>query len=792
MAEQKPKTSPRLYLLNERHQLAPSDKEQGGRHSKVLDVDWASHGSTLKSELQKVRAKTVESRDAGYIVRAFMVAAPADSVVKSSAAKDATDGKKAHEIRIAGRESQLIERMGFDLLAVQPDGSAIVHATDERIEQMALSLEHLADLRQKDQNVWAHLQELRTIPVSYKTSIKWWQERDKLGNSWDSVIDLQAFLSRKEIGDVIASIEDFLTAEDRLIRIGTEFSGRTWIRAALTSESIMNLAQGFESVFSIHPPIRAEAVDVGDETSVNNSSASSTQLDSAALPCVAVFDTGIPSDHRLLGRFIRRTIVGEDTGGQVCCDHGSKVATRIVFGDVKCDHRGDPITPLEAACSVYDVRLGDGPRTIYGPAIDPAFRSLTEAAPDVRVINLSFDSNTDLSALDGSHRDAVLRQIADLDNRIFAHDMLVVVAAGNSVEGVLPQKPYPNHVDDPQWQLRSWPRCFNALTCGGTADEFSEDGVASERGAPSPFTRIGPGFANSPKPDFSAHAGNSGTAYQYQPGSGLGVWASNDMGLWEDSSGTSYAAPLLARDAARTFHFLQQYCESGSRPFACLVKACLALHAQRPPLSPNLKKLADRTLGFGPLDFGSIETPANDRAVFLWQGVVPSEDDMITVEIPVPGEWVQKAQKPTLRLVAAWDTPVNQAAEEIWACRKTEITVRPSDGQKALSPRNKWGRSEYTLLKREYPLTPELSKSDACLMEIRYSHLQMAPYPAGQLDFSPQQRLGIAYELRDLGDAPTSPHAHIQSLPVAGTLNRLSHQPIATRQAVSIRVSATE
>ena len=595
MVEKKPKNSPRLYFLNERHQLAPSEKDRGGTHSKILDVDWKSHGTNLGSTLRKVRNLTKESRDSCYLDRVYMIAAPTGSVVKSSKAKGAKGGRRHHEVRIAGPEAQIIERMGFDLLSVQLDGSAIVHATYERIKQMELSLDHLENLRQRDRNVWAHLQELRTIPASYKASLNWWQEQDKRRITWDSVVDLQPFLTRREIGDVISTIMKGLSSHDRLVQIGAEFSGRTWIFAELTPETIEFLASKFASIFSIHPPIKGVTVDQGN-TVAKVGTPTNIPSDPTALPCVAIFDTGIPSDHSILGQYIRRRIVGEHTGGQVCCDHGSKVATRVVFGDVKCDLNGQPIETLEPACSVYDVRLGDGPGEIYTSAIDSAMRSLTEAAPDVRVINMSFDSNRDLSAFEGSYRDAVLRQVADLDNRIFANDLLVVVAAGNSIPGVVPQLPYPHHIDDPQWKLRSWPRSFNALTCGGTANELCPDGIATERGAPSPFTRIGPGFGKSPKPDFSAHAGNTEDEYQHRPGSGLGVWSCNDIGLWEDSPGTSYAAPLLARDAARTFHFLQQYCKGSSRPFACLVKACLAMYARRPKLSPHLKKLADRTI----------------------------------------------------------------------------------------------------------------------------------------------------------------------------------------------------
>lgn len=193
-------------------------------------------------------------------------------------------------------------------------------------------------------------------------------------------------------------------------------------------------------------------------------------------------------------------------------------------------------------------------------------------------------------------------------------------------------------------------------------------------------------------------------------------------------------------------------------------------------------------MGYGTVNYSEIEQPIPERAVFLWQGIIGSEKDKLTVELPVPGEWVRNAKVPRLRLFAAWDSPVNHAAEDIWACRKVDITIRQADGDGSLSARNRRGSSKYTLLRREYNLPEEMRDSDLCLMELKYSNVQMAPYP-GSLNISPQQRVGIAFELVDLAEEPVSPHQFIQSLPVAESLNRLTIQTPTSRQAISLRIS---
>ncbi|MDB6072305.1 MAG: hypothetical protein JWL81_3476, partial [Verrucomicrobiales bacterium] len=333
-------------------------------------------------------------------------------------------------------------------------------------------------------------------------------------------------------------------------------------------------------------------------------------------------------------------------------------------------------------------------------------------------------------------------------------------------------------------------RCFNSLTCGGIADEFHAEGVATEAGAPSPFSRVGPGFANSRKPDFSAPAGNCDPTYQIRPGSGLGVWCCNESGQWEDHCGTSFAAPLLAREAARIMSYLQKKCEPGTRPFASLVKAVMGLCATRPDLPKQYEKLAKHTLGFGRVTLEDVEATTADRALFLWQGIIGSEDEILTEELPLPGESVKACGAPELRLVCAWETPVNSAAENIWACRKVDITLRPLGGAEALKPSN-LNPKGYPLIERVYVLggnaRAEIERNDACLLELKYTHLEMAEYPAGILDFSSQQRISLAFEIHDAQAGGPSPHAYVQALPVAASLNRLSTIVPAARQAVSIR-----
>ena len=197
------------------------------------------------------------------------------------------------------------------------------------------------------------------------------------------------------------------------------------------------------------------------------------------------------------------------------------------------------------------------------------------AAPDVRVFNLSFGNDRPLSAFSELERGEHRVNLRDLDNFIFARDSVVVVAAGNSPRGIIPSPGYPDHHADPRWALGPWACGFNTMVCGAFVSRLSTKGLVKNIGWPSPFTRIGPGLCDAPVPSFSAEGGDTDDQYGWGPG--LGVWCFSGRGLPEDKVGTSFAAPLLAREAALILQQMQQHCVPGTQPFGVTARAFLTL-----------------------------------------------------------------------------------------------------------------------------------------------------------------------------------------------------------------------
>ena len=785
-----PERKPKTFFLNEKHELSLGEVPSGGGLPKLAPIHWASRAETLSTSLKDVQSRVTKSRDPLRDRHFFLLAEPVQAIKKESKdEKKAPDGTFEERPDYAGSlYSRVFQRLGVDLLQVNDDGSAVIHALPESMERLILTSSKLSDVGAREQSRWASIKGFGVIPSSVRADDQWLRGLPSAKPA-DVVIELQPLLSRSEAHDVLEAITSILQVEDdgKLSGTGTDYSGRRWYRGSVTRRALRQIVREFYSVQSVHPPlysVAASGIDRGApiERVVPNQK-ERKEGPQKRLPVVAVVDTGVPTDHIHLAPFLRGRYRSPVSPDRHLGDHGSRVASRIVFGDLNSYKE---TSAPQGGCQFYDVNVGITPTDIDDMYVVRAMEAIVSTAPDVRIFNLSFDSRKPLEQLSQGLRQANLYRVQDLDNFLFANDVLSVVAAGNSPPGVVPSTPYPKHYDEPEWGLGHWARSFNSITCGATVERLEGDGLVQELGWPSPFSRLGPGLCDSSKPDFVAHGGNWASTYRNV--SGLGVWCSNERGLWEDVSGTSYAAPLLAREASFALDTLGQYCQHGASPFAVTLKAYLALSAIPPVSDERIKTLVARASGQGSASSKGLLVPNPQTVVMIWQGVIESPKDIVRVRVPIPREWLQAASSPHMRLVVSWDPPVNAAAHHVWACRKVNSRLRVNPDAHAMrfkrSPSN-----SYPLTNRVYDLKRlpkgETVKGDIWLVELSYE--QIADYSPG-IEFSLQQRVSFAAELWDDSEEPASPQGALQSLPIAQTMNRLSVPPTIVRNPVVIRV----
>ncbi len=787
--------SPHTFFLNEQHELSHAEMSGGGSLPKFGAINWATKGRRISKSLRDAQHTLAASPDPVKNHRYFLLATPVPKVPKLSVnKKKAPSGTYQEATRYSGSHSLVFRRLGLDLIAVHDDGKATVHVTTDRVERLVATTETLAEEGARERARWATIDAFSPVPRSLRVDEAWLTSLSS-SEAADVMVEFHPMLTRSEIEDLIRALADVVPSSNRkgegFTGNGSDFSGRQWLRGRIGRTSIDVMASKFFSVQSLHPPLStAIAVSSKAPTDKNGGSVQVKNVDQAqlaSLPCVAVVDTGIPSDHPILKNYRRNGgFRSPNSSAPYLGNHGSFVASRIVFGDVDCS--GGKLPEGLGDCRFFDVMVAETPNRIFDKDLVTSLNAVTSTSPDVRVFNLSLGDTSALSNLGEVERREKLLLVQDLDNFVFARDVVVVLAAGNSPQGLSPSVPYPNHFDDPNWALGGLASGFNTLTCGSTVERISVDGLVKEIGWPSPFTRIGPGICGAPIPEFSAHGGN--TTESYQPKPHLGVWGCTADGQWEDSWGTSHAAPLLAREAAFVLQELQSKCVSGARPFAATVKAFLALTAERKSYPPQVNELVDRTLGRGTASAIRLRKPSGQTAVMIWQGVLNSAGDIARVRVPIPREWHKAASAPRLRILCAWDSPVYEAVRDIWACRKVAIHLRATPSSKAIMGSHSQHHS-YPLIDRTFDLdSKKLSdkgiklENDLAVLEVSYSQ-EADYYPA--ITFSPQQKIGLSIELFDASAQPISPQPFVQSLPIATTMTRLSIQPVPLATPILIR-----
>lgn len=792
--------APRTFFLNESHEHARGEKEGGGRVPQYTRIDWQAKGDRIAKSLRAARTLIRKTPDPVRESHFFMLSTAESKVEKiSKDKKKAIDGRVAENVHLAGEHARIFQRLGIDLLGVTSAGAALVHADADRVDQLIATAAGLVGAGAREQSRWALLSEFQPAPADTRADPNWISTLPTRTLA-DVIVELQPLLTRAEVEAVARALRESLTqtAGEEVTAAGRDFSGRSWIRMSLPRKKVALFADQFQSIQSIHSPLRSPLFAASAKMPPVSGGAPLPPPTSANLPAVAIVDSGVPRGHPILSAYRRGEFRHAAAGDSASNDHASRVASRVVFGDVDASRSG--YVPPAGQCQFLDVvvpafaeRIGEVPIIeLDDKAIQEVIGDVARNYPDVRVFDFSFGSYQPLKRLDEVRRRERLVELQDLDNFIFANDVLVVVAAGNSPLGAVPNQQYPGHAEEPDWGLGAWACGFNTLVVGSYVGQPHPDGLAGNTGWPSPFTRIGPGLANAPVPNFAASGGDSTKDYGYQ--SPLGVWTCGRTGLWEDAVGTSFAAPIVAREAAILLQQLQRQCAPGVPCFASTARAFLWLVARpagKQPFPPLVRDLARLTLGQGLPRADRLFRPDGSNAVLVWQGTLEDAMSIARIRVPVPPDWLTAANQPSLRVVCAWNTPVSAAAPDVWASRHVTARLKPTLGADAIhGTRKSYGT--YPIIDRVWRLDREDSNppsralaSDEWVIELSYE--DVGPYPATLL-VAPQQKVSLVMELFDDSSDPVSPQEELQKLPIAHTMIRLAGVPREIQVPVKIRV----
>ena len=417
-------------------------------------------------------------------------------------------------------------------------------------------------------------------------------------------------------------------------------------------------------------------------------------------PMVGVIDSGVLAGHPLLAGWV---VAEQDFGTSESSvvdmqGHGTQVAGLVVYGDVAACLEGRSWTPHVQILSgkVLEKDLWGEPSFPKGRRpermVEEAIRQFHDEW-GCRVFNMSLGNRRDVYRR-GARQFAWAEVLDELAREL---DIVMVVSAGNTTPG----EPSGNSLDEMQASVRdeilSNPghRLINPATAAiavtvGAIARSAEPRVApavagSPAGAPSPFSRCGPGYEAKPtqravKPEFVAHGGNAA----WRAFAGQLSWR-GDIHLGEPTTrlplngpvvgtvyGTSYASPHVAYAAARALAVAQE--TLGTAPKANTVRALLGASSVDPECgrewlrdeanNESWEKLS--LAGYGMVSPERILASSNNDLLLLAEDEL-ALDHWHIYEVPVPTTFLERKGNRGLSVALAFDPPVRASRKEYLA-----------------------------------------------------------------------------------------------------------------------------
>lgn len=325
-------------------------------------------------------------------------------------------------------------------------------------------------------------------------------------------------------------------------------------------------------------------------------------------PIVGVLDTGI-AKNRYLNGWLEKDSFSSYPEELIDPMHGTCVSSIILYGD-QLENEG---ATGNTGVKIFDATVfpDKNKETIYEDELVENIREAIKTNNRIKIWNLSL----------GTEIDADVNQFSDfgiaLDNIQESYDVMICKSAGNCK----------NFKDGrPKGRIAKSADSIRSLVVGSVAQ--SKNGYdISEFLHPSPFTRVGPGPANSIKPELVTIGGNAGV-------NGRGIVTNGVQAIAPDGNivkipGTSFATP-------RVTALLSELNFKINEDFNPTLLKALAIHSAKYPseLSIPINERINQ-MGFG------IPTSADD---IIYND--PHEITLILQENIVKGEFIEILEFP--------------------------------------------------------------------------------------------------------------------------------------------------
>lgn len=430
-----------------------------------------------------------------------------------------------------------------------------------------------------------------------------------------------------------------------------------------------------------------------------------------AAVAIGIIDSGVNFGHPLLA-YAEQSAISPYAGWSHADEngHGTSVASLAVYGDV---YGRAEIPDFDAQFWVSSARVvdaaGEFPTDVTVPEVMEEAVKQLRADYSCRIFNISL-GDPNLVYADGRPGPWA----ATLDRLARDLDILFVVSTGNqrTVVSALGEdilKEYPGYLLDAGSRILDPATAANILTVGslahanGLEDEDEElVGVRPicDAGAPSPFTRSGPGIRGMIKPDLVDYGGNAvwdgPTSKVVSGGSkpSAGIWAFHHepiTRLFRTRSGTSFAAPIVAHKAAS---LLAAYPDAP----ASFLRAMLALSADltKPAydlLAPIDKNAPLMVSGNGVANVDYAASSDDSRVVFYTNDEL-ALDRFAVYELPVPEIFQTTKGNREIKVSLAFDAPTRRTRADYLGVTMGWRLLRGTDEKAVFDKFRKWEEAD--------------------------------------------------------------------------------------------------
>ncbi|MBW4466341.1 MAG: S8 family peptidase [Pegethrix bostrychoides GSE-TBD4-15B] len=410
---------------------------------------------------------------------------------------------------------------------------------------------------------------------------------------------------------------------------------------------------------------------------------------------ILIVDSGVQRGHPLLAPVIGEAEVFPDTkreflktGADDEADHGTGVAGIAAYGDIEdCIQKRsfDPTAWIFSARVLNEENEFDEDLLLENQ-LEQAISYFIKAYPNCKVINLSL-GNAKQVYQQGSKQTRIAAKIDELAYRYQSHNVLFIVAAGNSFphaysgERDLLRTDYPNYLLDPTARIIDPATSAIALTVGSLSlgrgsmtysTDARRNAVAKVPGYPSPFTRTGFGVDGMIKPDLVDFGGDfvldgDRVASDNDAAVSIITFSQNHTSsLFKIACGTSFAAPRAANLAAQLYN---KYSTASPNLIRALLATSAALPKEIPPEFQTSTKQSDKqkseqlkkrlaVYGYGQANIQRAMYSADNYVVLLEDHLDIQVGSFDLFEIPaLPLEFLQKEGKRLLSIALAFDPP---------------------------------------------------------------------------------------------------------------------------------------